>query len=103
MTPGEIPEYFNDFRALDTETMVWSKVRAEAEEFPSARYGHSLTPLGPDLMVLFGGWGLGGLQCKQENTRRGSDSFVVSIGQGDDPRNLRWAEGQLSKLEPRIS
>mmetsp|Transcript_108514 Transcript_108514/g.315589 ORF Transcript_108514/g.315589 Transcript_108514/m.315589 type:complete len:339 (-) Transcript_108514:616-1632(-) len=74
---GEIPEYFNDFRALDTETMVWSKVRAESEEFPSSRYGHSLTQLGPDLMVLFGGWGLGGLQCKQENSRRGADSLVV--------------------------
>ena len=82
---------------------MWSKVRAESEEFPSSRYGHSLTQLGPDLMVLFGGWGLGGLQCKQENSRRGADSFVVSRGWqaylvGEEVRRrgggVDWGEGQ---------
>jgi N-acetylneuraminic acid mutarotase len=73
-----IPEYFGDLRQLETETMVWSKPRVDSqcEFYPSARYNHSLTPLGGQLL-LFGGWGLGGLQAKAENNRPGAESVFA--------------------------
>ena len=110
MRKGAIPEYQGDLRQLDTESMLWSKLRASAEVcpclrpsaatvvscsglcfapvlnvtrhvlsrpwqvYPSGRYGHSLALMGNQL-VLFGGWGLGGLQSAAENKRTGALSF----------------------------
>jgi N-acetylneuraminic acid mutarotase len=73
-----VPEYLGDIRQLHTETMVWSKPRIASENnfFPSARCNHTLTQIDGQ-MVLFGGWGVGGVQSKAENTRRGAGSIFV--------------------------
>ena len=60
-------------RQLDTETMIWTKSTIQGGEPPSKRHGHTTTKVGNGLIV-FGGWGSGGLQnraCNQE----GSGSF----------------------------
>ena len=69
-------QYHKDLRQLDTETMLWSKPRAAAAVFPSARYGHSASQLGGQL-VVFGGWGVGGLQSSAENKRAGAESLFT--------------------------
>ena len=49
---GEVvPEYHKDLRQLDTETMTWSKpLQTAADAYPSARYAHTLSQLGPHLV-----------------------------------------------------
>lgn len=76
---NEVPKYLHDLRQLDAETMVWSKPRIDGDVMPSARFGHSLSqlPIEPGKLILFGGWGLGGVQCRQENKRRGAESVMV--------------------------
>ena len=72
---GGVPIYHSDFRQLDPETMRWSKVRCGGPA-PSARYGHSAVVVGSRLIV-YGGWGAGGIQGRQEGNRRaGADSAV---------------------------
>ena len=73
---GEIPAYQGDLRQLETETMVWSKPSVSADEYPSARYGHSFSKLRSQLL-LFGGWGNGGLQSRAENKKPGAESFFA--------------------------
>jgi len=53
-----LPEYFNDFRELDTETMEWAKPRTTGE-YPKGRFGQSLSCFGSKIYV-FGGWSGGG-------------------------------------------
>ncbi len=68
-----VPQYHNDLRQLDTETMIWTKSTIQGGEPPSKRHGHTTTKVG-DGLIVFGGWGSGGLQnraCNQE----GSGSF----------------------------
>lgn len=48
------PQYLNDVRQLDTETMIWGRCRVTGE-FPPGRYFHSTAMFG-DLMVVFGGY-----------------------------------------------
>mmetsp|Transcript_27300 Transcript_27300/g.84190 ORF Transcript_27300/g.84190 Transcript_27300/m.84190 type:complete len:334 (+) Transcript_27300:86-1087(+) len=74
-TSDPIPEYYNDLRQLDTESMLWSKPINHGTYTPSKRSGHTTTTLGSRL-VVFGGWGAGGMQnmdCKQQ----GSGSVYV--------------------------
>ena len=139
-----VPQYFNDLRQLDTETMVWAKPRTQGDLFPSSRcvtgslrlrllrllrlrrlrlrlrlrlllcepllmgratatpgtrphhphhhsyyqltppaplrYGQSMLQLG-DQLVVFGGWGLGGLQSKEANpaTKGAETVFAVDL------------------------
>jgi hypothetical protein len=46
--------YLNDIRVLDTEQLVWSRLRISGIP-PDARYGHSFNISGSDI-ILFGGW-----------------------------------------------
>jgi hypothetical protein len=46
--------YLNDLRVLDTETLVWSRLRISGSP-PDARYGHSLNISVSDIL-MFGGW-----------------------------------------------
>ena len=46
--------YLNDIRVLDTEQLVWSRLRISGIP-PDARYGHTFNISGSDI-VLFGGW-----------------------------------------------
>jgi hypothetical protein len=46
--------YLNDLRVLDTETLVWSRLRISGSP-PDARYGHSINISVSDILI-FGGW-----------------------------------------------
>lgn len=46
--------YISDIRVLDTDTLVWSRLRISGSP-PDARYGHSLSVSGSDI-IMFGGW-----------------------------------------------
>ena len=81
-----IPEYFNDLRSLNTETMIWERPR-HTGTFPSARYAHTMTPLGTDY-VLFGGWGYGGMQTREEGNKRAGANSVLVL----DSENMKWTE-----------
>ena len=48
------PEYYDDVRELDTETMVWSRPRVTGS-YPKARNQHATCMMGRQ-MVMFGGW-----------------------------------------------
>uniref|UniRef100_A0A7S4D7S8 Uncharacterized protein n=1 Tax=Heterosigma akashiwo TaxID=2829 RepID=A0A7S4D7S8_HETAK len=79
------PQYLEDLRQLDTETMAWSKP-ARAGEKLSGRFGHTTTLLDSSALFIFGGWGLGGLQEKATNNRDGAHS-VCAIGiEGNEAR-----------------
>lgn len=69
------PEYLNDLRQLDTESMTWSRIGANGT-VPSPRYSHSAALVGSNL-IIYGGWGKGGLQDPDENQRKGS--CVVAV------------------------
>ena len=46
--------YISDIRVLDTDSFVWSRLRISGSP-PEARYGHSLSVSGSDI-IMFGGW-----------------------------------------------
>jgi host cell factor len=71
-----VPEYYNDLRELDTETMIWSRARTSGDG-PSARYMHIAAVVPGGQLVVYGGWGVGGLQCREENARQGAESIMV--------------------------
>lgn len=70
------PEYFNDLRELDTESLVWSRSRTIGHG-PSSRYSHTATVIHGSQMIIFGGWGVGGMQCAEENPRPNAESLFV--------------------------
>jgi len=91
-----IPEYFNDLRSLDTATMLWERPR-HTGDFPSARYAHTMTPIGTGY-VLSGGWGYGGMQTREEgNKRSGADSVIVL-----DSEKMTWAVPQQMNPNPMV-
>ncbi len=49
-----VSSYLNDIRVLDTDTLVWSRLRISGAP-PDARYGHTMNISGSDIL-LFGGW-----------------------------------------------
>ena len=49
-----VSSYLNDIRVLDTDTLVWSRLRISGTP-PDSRYGHSLNISGSDI-IMFGGW-----------------------------------------------
>jgi hypothetical protein len=49
-----ISSYLNDIRVLDTDTLVWSRLRISGAP-PNARFGHSMNVSGSDIL-MFGGW-----------------------------------------------
>ena len=61
---GGVPQYHDDVRQLDTETMMWTRPRI-AGHTPTGRFGHSATLVDDGCIVVFGGWGRGGCQCKE--------------------------------------
>lgn len=72
---GKVPQYLNDLRQLDTETMQWSKPWTKGM-VPSGRYGHSLTLAEDGTALFYGGWGLGGLQGAG-NVRKGAEPVFL--------------------------
>ncbi|CAM9106819.1 unnamed protein product [Choristocarpus tenellus] len=80
VTVGEvgIPKYHGDLQQLDTETMLWSKAKTMGSKV-SARHNHTLA-LNEEggSAILFGGWGLGGLQQHATNKRIGAETLIAS-------------------------
>lgn len=59
------PQYNNDIRQLDTETMIWTRPRINGE-IPTARYGHiALVRPSDQSLIIMGGWGTGGCQSPE--------------------------------------
>jgi Galactose oxidase, central domain len=76
---GAVPVYHSDIRQLDTETMQWSKPRTTGTVVPSGRQGHTLcfTETDPCTAIIYGGWGLGGLQDSRTNKRSGAEGVCL--------------------------
>ena len=75
MKPDGVPDYLNDMLELNTESMVWSRVKQQGQ-FPTQRYNHTTSVVGSK-MVLFGGWGYGGNQSKIENNRPVTETMEI--------------------------
>ncbi|CAM9123152.1 unnamed protein product, partial [Discosporangium mesarthrocarpum] len=80
---GGIPQYHKDLLQLDTETMLWSKINNMHPFYLSGiklsgRYNHTLT-LNEEgnSAIIFGGWGLGGLQQRELNKRTGAETLIA--------------------------
>eukprot|EP00904_Undaria_pinnatifida_P012674 jgi/Undpi1/8537/HiC_scaffold_25.g11003.m1 len=72
-----VPTYHRDMRQLDTETMLWSKAKTGGGARVSSRCNHTLTPDEKgQAALLFGGWGLGGLQ-NDSNKRAGAVTLAA--------------------------
>ncbi|KAG5184193.1 hypothetical protein JKP88DRAFT_255581 [Tribonema minus] len=101
-----VPEYQSDLRQLDTETMAWSKPRTQGL-VPAGRYGHTLTLLqhqqgeeggqgqdggssnkggGGVSLVLYGGWGMGGLQAASVKGGTAKKSSVAVMDVAEEPQ-----------------
>jgi host cell factor len=78
------PVYHNDFRSLDTETMIWSRPRLTGH-YPTARYSHTVTSINNNY-VLFGGWGNGGMQSKDEGNKTANVASMVVL----DSSTMEW-------------
>ncbi|CAM9433010.1 unnamed protein product [Ascophyllum nodosum] len=73
-----VPTYHRDLRQLDTETMIWSDAKTRDGVKFSARCNHTLTSDEEGRSaLLFGGWGIGGLQNQRTNKRDGALTLVV--------------------------
>jgi N-acetylneuraminic acid mutarotase len=87
-----LPKYNDDLRQLDTESMIWIRPRVEGQ-VPTGRYGHSALLMGNNKLVVFGGWGRGGCQTKDEIKNQQAYSFHVL----DISAMTWWAPRRLSK------
>jgi len=60
-----VPCYNNDIRTLDTDTMIWTRPKTVGN-LPTGRFAHSATLLDNNSkLVIYGGWGKGGVQTKE--------------------------------------
>ncbi|CAM9634761.1 unnamed protein product [Chrysoparadoxa australica] len=65
---------------LDTETMLWSKPSMKGSMM-SARFGHSMTLSEEGQILMFGGWGLDGIQVGHKlNSRRPCLPYLLGVG-----------------------
>jgi N-acetylneuraminic acid mutarotase len=65
---GDGRDYLNDLHELNTDTMHWSKVKADGYA-PPPRANHSSSIIGPNLYI-FGGW---------DGAKRLNDLFVINL------------------------
>ncbi|CAM9346548.1 unnamed protein product, partial [Ectocarpus sp. 4 AP-2014] len=73
-----VPVYHKDLRQLDTETMLWSKAKTAGGIRISSRCNHTLTSDEEGrAALLFGGWGLGGLQHHENNKQAGAVTLAA--------------------------
>lgn len=79
------PCYCNDLRTLDTDTMIWTRPKVLGV-LPTGRFGHSATLLDNNTkLVIYGGWGKGGVQTKEMiNNPKAESVHVLDIA------NLTW-------------
>lgn len=93
-----VPDYHNDLRSLDTETMVWTKPPLGGLVAPSPRFGMCSAQLG-DFVAFFGGWGRGGNQtndCKH----KGAGSFFILDLKPDDDDDV--PDGGVTWISPHL-
>lgn len=80
------PRYNNDIRALDTETMVWSRPSSSGDA-PTGRYGHVALVRPDQKMVILGGWGTGGCQSSSLLSHpKVQDVHILDT----DPSSMQW-------------
>lgn len=53
---GVAGSYLSDIRVLDTDTLIWSRLRISGEP-PEGRFGHTINISGSEIL-MFGGWTL---------------------------------------------
>lgn len=80
-----VPNYLNDVRKLDTETMVWTRPRLEGP-LPTARFGHTALMYNGSQMVVFGGWGALGCQSSDIINNPNAHSLQVL-----DTTSMTWS------------
>jgi N-acetylneuraminic acid mutarotase len=80
--------YLNDLRVLDTETLVWSRLRVSGTP-PRPCYNHSMNVSGSDIIVL-GGYGVFGKPTSAE-----LDYFVVL-----NTDTMSWNKGLFTGNPP---
>ncbi|KAJ8599339.1 hypothetical protein CTAYLR_005337 [Chrysophaeum taylorii] len=97
-TKDPVPQYYNDLRSLDTETMVWTKPPVGGDLAPSGRYGMRSAQL-EEGVVFYGGWGVGGIQnahCKRKNA---GSVHLLRVGTDHDPQ-MSWLRPTLPAAPP---
>lgn len=86
--------YLNDVRVLDTETLVWSRLRVSGTP-PIPRYGHTLDVSDSDI-IMFGGWTLqSGKKSSNETTGETCAYFLVL-----NTETMSWSNGKYFRQAP---
>lgn len=93
---ASLPKYNDDVRQLDTDTMIWTRPRVNGST-PTGRFGHSATLMDNGCIVVFGGWGRGGCQCKESV----SDPKAHSLQVLDTTTMTWWVPRRVGKKVPR--
>lgn len=90
-----VPCYNNDIRTLDTDTMIWTRPKVIGN-LPTGRFSHSATLLdGNTKLVIYGGWGKGGVQTKEIiNNPRAFSVHVLDL------TTLSWYIPQWNSKKP---
>ena len=92
----QIIRYNDDLRVLDTDTMVWARPRVEGSS-PTGRYGHTAQLIQNGKIIIFGGWGRGGCQSKDEI----KDNKACSLHVLDIKKMAWYAPVRTSKKAPK--
>ena len=93
---ASLPRYNDDVRQLDTDSMIWTRPRVNGST-PTGRFGHSATLMDNGCIVVFGGWGRGGCQCKESV----SDPKAHSLQVLDTATMTWWVPRRVGKKVPR--
>lgn len=86
--------YLSDIRVLDTETLLWSRLRVSGAP-PEPRYGHTLDLSESDI-VMFGGWTFkSNLRDQAETTGAICPYFMVL-----NTEEMSWESGKYLRTPP---
>eukprot|EP00357_Protocruzia_adherens_P036578 CAMPEP_0115034862 /NCGR_PEP_ID=MMETSP0216-20121206/40989_1 /TAXON_ID=223996 /ORGANISM="Protocruzia adherens, Strain Boccale" /LENGTH=261 /DNA_ID=CAMNT_0002413999 /DNA_START=158 /DNA_END=943 /DNA_ORIENTATION=- len=85
--------YLNDLRVLDTETLVWSRLRVTGTP-PAPRFDHTLDVSGADLL-MFGGWSMTSGSRVNDIKDDNCDYFMVL-----NTESMSWQRGKYTSPPP---